>query len=79
MDHLHYAGLDVHKKSIAFCIKLIDGQKACLISSKSCHILTRNGRYTSLDTYNDDARGDLNEDEYQLLLTMLNRVQNKLG
>jgi transposase len=26
MDNLHYAGLDVHKKTIAFCIKLSDGQ-----------------------------------------------------
>jgi hypothetical protein len=26
MNNMHYVGLDVHKKTIAFCIKLIDGQ-----------------------------------------------------
>lgn len=26
MNNMHYVGLDVHKKIIAFCIKLIDGQ-----------------------------------------------------
>ena len=26
MNNMHYVGLDVHKKTIAFCIKLVDGQ-----------------------------------------------------
>jgi len=26
MNNVHYIGLDVHKKTIAFCIKLVDGQ-----------------------------------------------------
>lgn len=38
MDNLHYVGLDVHKKTIAFCNKLADGkiiQKGTVSTSKS--------------------------------------------
>ncbi len=26
MENMHYIGLDVHKKTIAYCIKKVDGQ-----------------------------------------------------
>jgi predicted NBD/HSP70 family sugar kinase len=26
MNNMYYVGLDIHKKTIAFCIKLIDGK-----------------------------------------------------
>jgi len=26
MNNIHYIGLDVHKKSISFCVKAADGQ-----------------------------------------------------
>ncbi|MFO7817796.1 MAG: hypothetical protein ACQES5_07420 [Thermodesulfobacteriota bacterium] len=38
MDNLHYVGLDVHKKTIAFCNKLADGKTTFIRSL--CSLLT---------------------------------------